>query len=1268
MLKFLSSPFWGLLLLLVGISWNAPAVQAQAITFSYIFDGQVLTGTSSQPGATANNATYGAGLGIKTFYAGNPGDAIAGDGFASGTPLNIANNDYFGFSFTVAACSTVTLTNVSFDARRSGTGPANQEIRYSTNGFATSLLATTLSGTNYESKSGTLPNLVLNGGQTVEFRLYGFNASGGTGTLRVDNVRFTGTIANSAPSAFAVTGGGEVCPPAGAPVGLTGSQLNVNYQLRLNGSPLGAPVPGNGGVLTFGDQTDFGTYTVVATNASGCSVAQTGSVVISQSSNCGGGGCSVSLSTTQVNVLCNGNSTGSIDLTPSGGTPSYTYAWSSGATSQDVSNLAAGTYMVTVTDAGGCSQTTSVTLTQPTALVLTNTQTNVLCNGNSTGSIDLTVSGGTPAYTYSWTGGVTTQDRTNLAAGTYTVTVTDANGCSKTNSVTITQPSVLSLSTTQNNVLCNTAGSIDLMVSGGTPAYTYSWSNGPTTQDVSNLAAGTYTVTVTDANNCTKTTSVTITQASALSLSSTVVNPSNCFVSDGSIDLSVSGGQPGYSYDWSNDGDESPDNDPQDLQNLPEGTYTITVTDASGCTATHTEVLDYIDVIRPAITCPENIAIPAGADCSSAVGDYSPATLSDNCSANPSVVQSPASGTVLNSSNPTRVVTLTATDEAGNSQTCNFTVSLVDLSAPSVVCPADQIVNADANCTGTVGAWSPVASNDNCGGSPAVEQSPEATTELNGHNDARMVTLTATDNAGNTQTCTFTVTLKDVSNPSISCPADVMINADENCSGLIGDYLPTALSDNCTANPSVVQSPDASYELNGHNTSSIVTLTATDDAGNTQTCALTVTLIDVTPPTIICKPFVAELDADGMVSISISDVYESGSDNCGEVIVYSVYPNTFNCSNIGDNLVSLATSDNHRNRTLCTTTVTVKDAIAPVAACKDITVNLGLNGSVNVNPSAIDNGTTDNCSFTLSLEPGLFECANIGLNIVTLVATDAGGNTATCTATVEVNDLSAPSAKCKNPTIYLNEAGQVTLTAAEVNNGSSDACGIATMSIDVTEFNCSNLPGSSWPVILSLVDVHGNASTCLSNVVVKDAIAPTAICQNVTVAIGSDGRATVYGEDLAFNSFDNCSVWSFSPIAKVYTTANLGANNLTVTVKDWSGNASTCVSVVTVVIPDNGNFQQGGKGKGVKAGNLDFAVYPNPTQGSATLAFQLPAEQTFVLRIFDTAGRMVYNQKGLGMEGENILPLRLEGIASGVYLIDLQSDNWMVQKRLMVQE
>ncbi|MBK8192262.1 MAG: hypothetical protein IPK76_03210 [Lewinellaceae bacterium] len=315
-----------------------------------------------------------------------------------------------------------------------------------------------------------------------------------------------------------------------------------------------------------------GTYTVTVSDGNNCTA--TTSATVTQPP-------AISLSTSVTNVLCNGASTGAINLTATGGTGSKTYIWSSGQTTEDLNYIAAGTYTVTVTDANGCTKTTSASVTQPGAMILSTTAVNSTC-GNANGSIDLTVTGGTPAYTYMWSTGATIQDPIGLLAGTYTVTVTDANSCTKTTTATVNNTGGPNLSTVVTNVLCNGAstGAINLTVVGGTPSYTYLWSSGQTTQDLSNIAAGSYTVTVTDANQCTATTSATVTQPPAISLSTSVTNVLCNGASTGAINLTATGGTGSKTYIWSS-GQTT-----EDLNNIAAGTYTVTVTDANGCTKT----------------------------------------------------------------------------------------------------------------------------------------------------------------------------------------------------------------------------------------------------------------------------------------------------------------------------------------------------------------------------------------------------------------------------------------------------------------------------------------------------------------------------------------------------------------------------------------------------------------------------------------------------------------------------------------------------------
>ncbi|WP_197463454.1 Ig-like domain-containing protein, partial [Cochleicola gelatinilyticus] len=220
------------------------------------------------------------------------------------------------------------------------------------------------------------------------------------------------------------------------------------------------------------------------------------------------------------NINCFGENTGSLDLTVTGGTQPYSFAWSpNGETTEDLTNLVAGTYSVLITDANGCTTTASAEVLQPSSgLEIDYTVTDVLCNGELTGAIDITVTGGTPSYSYSWNNGETTEDLTDIAAGSYTVMVTDSNGCSVTEaSITVGEPSnPLSIQITKENATTAqgcTDGEATATVTGGTPPYTYVWSasaGGQTTATATDLPAGTHTITVTDKNGCVSEQSVVI--------------------------------------------------------------------------------------------------------------------------------------------------------------------------------------------------------------------------------------------------------------------------------------------------------------------------------------------------------------------------------------------------------------------------------------------------------------------------------------------------------------------------------------------------------------------------------------------------------------------------------------------------------------------------------------------------------------------------------------------------------------------------------------
>jgi gliding motility-associated-like protein len=326
-----------------------------------------------------------------------------------------------------------------------------------------------------------------------------------------------------------------------------------------------------------------GTYTVVFTDAHGCT--RTGSVGITQPTG-------MTLTSTQVNATCN-LSNGSATVSVTGGSGPYTYLWSDPAaqTTATANNLPANTYVCTVTDANGCSQNLSVTIANmagPVATVFSSN--NVSCNGNNDGSATVTVSGGVIPFTFSWSDGQTLPSATNLAAGTYTLVATDANGCIASTSVTITEPTPLSLAVTGVNPSCNGScnGTLTATPAGGTAPYNYLWSpGGATTPSLTGMCAGTYTLQVTDAHGCVIYNSYTLINPVAFSITTSSVNVSCSGLCNGSATASPVTGTGPFTYAWSDISMQTT----QTATSLCSGTYTVTATDAGGCTATATAVI-----------------------------------------------------------------------------------------------------------------------------------------------------------------------------------------------------------------------------------------------------------------------------------------------------------------------------------------------------------------------------------------------------------------------------------------------------------------------------------------------------------------------------------------------------------------------------------------------------------------------------------------------------------------------------------------------------
>ncbi len=295
--------------------------------------------------------------------------------------------------------------------------------------------------------------------------------------------------------------------------------------------------------------------------------------------------------TTQIDTViqesCPNTSDGVIQVTATGGIAPYSFDWSNGESTEDISGLTSGSYDLTITDLNGCFSIVGpiVVGTIPNTLVLqVDSIQYTSCPVAQDGSIDITISGGSPPFTYLWSNGATTEDIFGLPSGSYSLLITDSNGC-----VTVEDP--IGIGALQSSIAiqvdsifhesCSMAadGSIDLTAVGGLPPFTFLWSDGSTDEDPKGLSAGSYFLTVTDSNGCTQEFGpLDIIQASpSMLVTYSSMNISCNGLNDGSIDLTLSGGLPPYTYIWNN-GDTT-----EDVFGLPFGNYTCTIIDAIGC-------------------------------------------------------------------------------------------------------------------------------------------------------------------------------------------------------------------------------------------------------------------------------------------------------------------------------------------------------------------------------------------------------------------------------------------------------------------------------------------------------------------------------------------------------------------------------------------------------------------------------------------------------------------------------------------------------------
>lgn len=879
--------------------------------------------------------------------------------------------------------------------------------------------------------------------------------------------------------------------------------------------------PNGSGSSTTVNNLTIGVYTVTFTDALSCTSVD--SITVNEPTPI-----NVQVDN-QTDPLCNGGSDGSIDITTTGGTLPYNFSWSDGPTTEDRSGLSAGTYTLIVTDGNACEDTTVITLNDPPLLTASiDSLEDASCNGFSDGYIRVAANGGTGSYTYNWSNAVPTADNPNIPAGTYIVTVTDANGCTALDSGTVSEPALLTASVNTTDASCGGAadGTASVSVNGGTSPYSYLWSTSDTTASIANLTAGNYSVTVTDANGCTEVASGNVGEPTPLNL--TLSSSDLLCNGDGSgaASASVSGGTPTYTYLW---------NDPSNqtsatANNLDAGLYSVTVTDANGCS-----IVDSINVDEPSVLT-ANINTSSNPSCNGGNDGSATVTPAGGVGTYTYTWDDPLNQTTATASNLSSG-TYTVTVSDGNGCTA---IDQITLSNPlAIQLTTDSI--SDVSCNGgNDGSIFLTTSN----GTPPYNYSwsdgPFTTEDRTGLS-ASSYTVTVTDSGGCSIQQTFQIT-----EPAQGVSITVDSTSDVSCNGNGDGSIDISVSGGTSPYNYLWSDSPTTEDRNGLN-GGTYSITVTDANGCTSSQSININ-----------EPSPLDLSID-----NVNDASCNGSAN-GSATVSATGGTTnytFNWSNGGSgntrtNLAAgvyiITVTDANGCQDVDSLVVGSPAAIAiSVDSLKDVSCNGGNDGSVEVSAS----GGTPNYTYNWSnAVPG---ATNNNLSAGTYIVTVTDGNNCSDTLSVIINEpqpLSVVLNDTDESCVGEND-GEITANG----NGGTTPYTYLWSNSETTQTIDSLSPGT---YSVTITDANGCTTGGSATINAASAILFNASATDVSCNGANDGRLVA----LAFGGAGGFSYsWSDGPSGGIRT--NVAPGPYTVTATDANG--CTAVASVTINEPDS---------------------------------------------------------------------------------------------------
>jgi len=859
----------------------------------------------------------------------------------------------------------------------------------------------------------------------------------------------------------------------------------------------------------------------------------------------------LTLSALVTDVRCFGENNGRITTTVGGGMLPYKYSWSSGETTASITSKIAATYTITVTDSNSCKIAATRTINQPTDLELNYTSSNVKCKGESNGSITILVSGGTYPWNYYHTGpsGYTPNTGTqmnSLLAGTYKLTTSDANGCKDSASVVISEPAVLKVSESVVFPLCNGfSGSASILASGGTNPFNYEWTDVSgsvvgATASLGSLSAGVYNYAVKDANQCTFSDSIIIRQPTAVNLTlQSKTHPVCSGNNTGVIVLKATGGITPYQYQNNSGSFQSQ----ATFNNLTDGLYALTVKDKNNCVDTINVSLPNIDKIAPVVLLKKPTLFLTTSGTATLSVSQVDSSITDNCG---------ISGISLSKTQFTcgnigaNTVQVTVTDINGNTQQVNTTVFVRDTIRPVL---NTQSVNIYLGSSGTANVFASQLNNgstDNCGIDSLVASPTSFVCHQRGQ---QSVLLQVFDGSKNRSARNILINVLDTIKP-VAKIKNISVYLNKAGEALITPKdVDNGTTDNCGIRTLTISKNYFNCTNVGSNT---INFTATDSSNNSTTLTVRISVFDTISPIVKVKVPVVYMTSQGFTVITPDDVDDNSFDNC-RIASRSISKSVFTCSDLGQNIINFTVSDISGNTTVVKAKVEVKDTTRPRLKFRNITAFLDRNGLAAASAFDADLGSTDNCDLqTIGLTKNIFNCKELGPNVVEFYATDKAGNVNRSNITITVRDTMRPVVLAQDIKIYLDSLGTASISPADIDKGSYDNCGIVFKGLSQTQFSCSDV--GQRILLYTVKDTSGNTSTRLFNATIADTLSPKLTTWTQTLYFNNQGTVNLKANTFVPYAYDNCGFKSFYFNDSTFDCSNTGLNQSTFYAIDKNNN------------------------------------------------------------------------------------------------------------------